>query len=96
MFSKKLAISREEVEKKLLGHSNGTFVIRWSPRVESFVLSFLSGNKVMHYSDIQIDKEGRVNVKRSDGAWSTFHSSHEYVTDLRKRKIVTNPFMEYC
>lgn len=84
------------MEKKLTDHPHGTFVIRWSPRVESFVLSFLSGNKVMHYSDIQIDKEGRVNVKRSDGAWSSFHNSQEYVADLRKRKIVTNPLMEYC
>eukprot|EP01114_Cavostelium_apophysatum_P012634 TRINITY_DN2878_c0_g1_i1.p1 TRINITY_DN2878_c0_g1~~TRINITY_DN2878_c0_g1_i1.p1 ORF type:complete len:725 (+),score=176.38 TRINITY_DN2878_c0_g1_i1:247-2421(+) len=84
-----LDITRESATEKLQNTSRGSFLVRWSPARNSFVLSYQSGNGVKHIDSIY-PKDGKVEVLRADNSRPMYDTMWDYIVTLRDiEKIVT-------
>eukprot|EP01119_Soliformovum_irregulare_P010617 TRINITY_DN2621_c0_g1_i1.p1 TRINITY_DN2621_c0_g1~~TRINITY_DN2621_c0_g1_i1.p1 ORF type:complete len:627 (-),score=144.88 TRINITY_DN2621_c0_g1_i1:32-1912(-) len=90
-------IDRIDVVKQLEHLSIGCFMVRWSTRAESYVLSYLgrdssSGQtRVMHIADIRPCSDGRVKVTTTQGEGNEFENLLAYVNAMREQGNITKP-----
>jgi len=84
-------IERDAALHILEGTSEGTFLIRWSARAESYVMSVKGKDQhVEHIADIKPD-EGGITVVKQNGDKRSFSSLLEYVEAMRKQRLVLKP-----
>jgi len=85
------SISRNEAEGKLLGNPAKTFLVRWSDRAKSYVLSYAeSPAKVLHIADIQ-PWGGVICVKKDNGTTQTFQTLKDYIAAMQEQGVVKFP-----
>jgi hypothetical protein len=83
-------ISREESEQLLRGTPLGTFLMRWSFNVRSYVLSYRGEGGYFHIRDI-LPYEGKIKVIKEDNRVLCFETLVDYVNSMKKQNIITNP-----
>jgi hypothetical protein len=85
-------LSREAAADKLKGHPVGTFLIRYSPARNCYVLSYNApGNGVKHIDSIWLEN-GQITVLRQDQSKPKYPTMYEYIDSLRTmEKLITSP-----
>lgn len=85
-------ISREETAAKLMNQSDGTYLVRWSTKTDSFVLSFVkNGTQVQHIAYIKRNPQGEIVVDKQGGGTCTYQNLNEYVASMKKTGVITKP-----
>jgi len=85
-------ISRLDTEAKLAGTAKGTYLVRWSPNQNCFVLSYHGADKMKHIDSIWLNSAGKIEVLRTDGSRPTFETMMDYIVTLRDTEhLVTHP-----
>ena len=86
-------IGREEAESLLVNKTPGCFLVRWSDRANSYVVSFKTSNGITHSSDILKGEGESVNIKASSGR-KTFANLREFVDAMIREGDLTYPVPE--
>jgi len=90
--------SRESSEEKLMDKPAGTFIVRYSQKTKSYVLSYVTKsnppNNFQHIGYIRPQADGRVTVAREDNSQQHYNSIFEYVEAMRKTGIIKEPYIE--
>ena len=94
-FGYKGSISRDEAERKLSGKAMGTFLVRYSERANSFVISF--NNKdggVSHMADIFREEDGVGIYVKTENGKKQFENLASLLDVMIKDKDVLMPIGE--
>eukprot|EP01116_Phalansterium_solitarium_P011740 TRINITY_DN274_c1_g1_i1.p1 TRINITY_DN274_c1_g1~~TRINITY_DN274_c1_g1_i1.p1 ORF type:complete len:796 (-),score=265.08 TRINITY_DN274_c1_g1_i1:199-2586(-) len=87
-------ISRAEAEAKLDSCPAGTFLVRWSSAMQSYVLSYVKqGRLFVHAGNMRPDAIGtaRITVENEDGTKYHCESIGQYIDTLRMKGVITHP-----
>jgi hypothetical protein len=84
-------ISREEAEALLKDKATGTFLVRWSERANSYVISYVtSSGSATHVADINEQDDGTVSVTTKRGK-VYYHTIEEFVSFLQSQGTLSKP-----
>lgn len=73
----------------------GTFLVRWSPNIKSYVLSYRTKDGYQHVAYIELDADGMsVKIRMTDGALRTYNNIGEYLSFVRSTKVIKDPYQE--
>jgi len=83
-------LNRQEAEDILKGKDDKTFLVRWSARPKSYVLSYVAGVHFDHIAHIK-PVDGRLRVSKTDNSVSVFKNLEEYIEKMMKINVIKHP-----
>jgi hypothetical protein len=92
-------LGRKEIEEQLSKEEDGTFVIRWSNKAESYVLSYKSSDthQVLHIASIQPTGRGtEISILRQKEGIKRFSNLLDYITCMQKEGLIKKPLSQQC
>jgi len=85
-------IERDTAVQKLEHSPKGTFLIRWSSRAQSYVMTLKGSKGVEHIADISPNSEtGGITVVKQNGDKRHFANLVEYIDAMKRQQVINTP-----
>lgn len=84
-------IERVEAESRLKNSARGTYLLRWSDRAKSYVLSYSKPPNFVHVAKIVPKNMGELHVETEENVVVTYKNLLEFVNHTKAKGIITNP-----